>query len=453
MTIHTKIFKAGNIIEFDDKIFEELPVQLKKKYENIRKYNLFIVLSSFKNVSVIMPIADKKESTTIMVNIYGKDRFFKYKTRKFVINSCFKTIERYNQTNNVELIKKRNINFYKEHLRLYIAQMALYLKNSAKFKGVRYSEDYRNLVIFDNDGREIINKVNESISFKVHTYEDLIDTINNKSLKYNNVNFSADIPDNIFDLVNNETSYPVYYNDELAMTIKFSGIISLDNDTLTFGGVTVESISMEKLFRQVHPKEEIEKVIKKREYYRRINIFDDIDIEPVKKIYLLNNQIEYDIITNGLNIEKRFVPISYYDRQKDMYNILNIKISYIKERDMYLELKQRFKETLSLIKVKLDDITTSLYDSSDREITNYDPKFKAQSIMGKMGYRTGENGLPAKDRRKIINYLIENKIMTVDEINNHLNFLINYVGASQGKSKAVRDWKSDLKFMQSIDIK
>lgn len=62
MTIHTKIFKVGNIIEFDDKIFEELPVQLKKKYENIRKYNLFIVLSSYKNASIVMPIADKKNA-------------------------------------------------------------------------------------------------------------------------------------------------------------------------------------------------------------------------------------------------------------------------------------------------------------------------------------------------------------------------------------------------------
>ena len=120
----------------------------------------------------------------------------------------------------------------------------------------------------------------------------------------------------------------------------------------------------------------------------------------------------------------------------------------MKERDMYLELKEKFKDTLSLIGVKLDDVTTPLYDSNDKEITNYDPKFKAQSIMGKMGYRTGENGLSIEDRRKIINYLLENEIMSADEIMNHLNFLINYVGASQGKGKSVRDWKADLKFVE-----
>ncbi|WP_346677439.1 hypothetical protein [Erysipelatoclostridium sp. An173] len=443
MTIHTKIFKVGNIIEFDDKIFEELPVQLKKKYENIRKYNLFIVLSSYKNASIVMPIADKKERSTIMINIHGKNRYFKYKTRKYVINSCFKKVFKYNKTDNIELIKKQNIRLYNEHMKIYITQ---YLKNSIKFKGIRYSDDQRTLTVFNNEGREIIRRINESVIFYVHTYQDLLDIINTKILRYDNVSLSADIPDNIFELPNNITAYPLYFEDKQAITIKIGGSIVLTDDTLIFNNVSVESISLEKLFRQIHPVTEIEKIVKKKNKYGNINIFDDG--ETVKKIYLLNSQMEYDIVTNGFDIENKFVPISYYDREKDKYNILDIKISYMKERDMYLELKEKFKNTLSLIGVKLDDVTTPLFDSNDKEITNYDPKFKAQSIMGKMGYRTGENGLSIEDRRKIINYLLENEIMSADEIMNHLNFLINYVGASQGKGKSVRDWKADLKFVE-----
>ena len=261
MTIHTKIFKVGNIIELDDKLFEVLPVHLQKKYENIRKYNLFIVLSSYKNASIVMPIADKKERSTIMINIHGKNRYFKYKTRKYVINSCFKKVFKYNKTDNIELIKKQNIRLYNEHMKIYITQ---YLKNSIKFKGIRYSDDQRTLTVFNNEGREIIRRINESVIFYVHTYQDLLDIINTKILRYDNVSLSADIPDNIFELPNNITAYPLYFEDKQAITIKIGGSIVLTDDTLIFNNVSVESISLEKLFRQIHPVTEIEKIVKKK---------------------------------------------------------------------------------------------------------------------------------------------------------------------------------------------
>lgn len=102
--------------------------------------------------------------------------------------------------------------------------------------------------------------------------------------------------------------------------------------------------------------------------------------------------IYYQRIDLFYDVEERFVLIAYYDRKKS-YNVLDIKVKYLNKLDMYLKLKEIFKEALLLVNVKLDDVTALLHDCSDGEITNYDSKYKVQSIMGKVRYKISECGL------------------------------------------------------------
>ncbi len=70
-----------------------------------------------------------------------------------------------------------------------------------------------------------------------------------------------------------------------------------------------------------------------------------------------------------------------------------------------------------------------------------------KSTLMLCGYNVNaRNGLTARERHYIIAKLLDKKIMTKTEIEDHLNFCIKFNGANDVNARAVRKWQNDLEF-------
>lgn len=59
------------------------------------------------------------------------------------------------------------------------------------------------------------------------------------------------------------------------------------------------------------------------------------------------------------------------------------------------------------------------------------------------------NGLGASDRQDILAFLIENRVMTPQEVAHHLEWCISFMRQSERNAEARRKWEDDLEYVRN----
>lgn len=94
------------------------------------------------------------------------------------------------------------------------------------------------------------------------------------------------------------------------------------------------------------------------------------------------------------------------------------------------------------------------YACNDGSIPLVGVEFHEFSKLAIYGYSAGKNGLSVNDRHRIINYVLDKKIMRKYEIIEHLQGLIHLreQRADKDFSVAIRNWKDDIEYVNNYKI-
>lgn len=94
------------------------------------------------------------------------------------------------------------------------------------------------------------------------------------------------------------------------------------------------------------------------------------------------------------------------------------------------------------------------YACNDGSIPLVGVEFHEFSKLAIYGYSAGKNGLSVNDRHRIINYVLDKKIMRKYEIIEHLQGLIHLREQRDDKdfSVAIRNWKDDIEYVNNYKI-
>ena len=141
---------------------------------------------------------------------------------------------------------------------------------------------------------------------------------------------------------------------------------------------------------------------------------------------------------NGL--KANLIPVDAYLLVENKERL--IKAYYSKDQDEYFVYR---REIENIGQPYCRVISYSNYIKNRNQ--NYDfYDLNPQSIMYTYGYNVSDNKTD-KERRAILVFLMESKIMTWSEIISHLEFLIDFHGR-KGNTRAVSIWNSDIDYIR-----
>lgn len=177
------------------------------------------------------------------------------------------------------------------------------------------------------------------------------------------------------------------------------------------------------------------KVVKEwNQSYSEQRILGLCSIEEENVKFLLSKEkkrAEIPIIRENGEIEYFNVPV-YYSK--------NTGYCYI-----YKETVQRLK-TVGVINCKL--IKATCEENYTNEISN----LNEESLLYQYGYNVAEsNNLSKQQRRQILVSLLQQDILKMEEIKNHLSFLINVNKNVLKMKSACEKWKSDFNFLDDYE--
>lgn len=189
----------------------------------------------------------------------------------------------------------------------------------------------------------------------------------------------------------------------------------------------------------------------KRNYRSRdeYNPFEDERYGFNKNIKTLNNDgkiVELYVFKGFLNLAKQYTT-DYYLLVKDIqtgreYRIL---VAYNSRTDRYYisetQLKWLHKRNIYP--------KTIFHASNDGFIPLITIDFQEFSKLAMYGYSAGKNGLKTSERRKVLKYVLDEKLMSGYEIVEHLQGLISLREERTDRdfSTAINNWREDIKFV------
>ena len=93
-------------------------------------------------------------------------------------------------------------------------------------------------------------------------------------------------------------------------------------------------------------------------------------------------------------------------------------------------------------------VEKSVYDRSWEPASGL--QLAPESELHSYGYNVrADNGLTASDRQDILAFLIENRVMTPQEVARHLEWCINFMGQSERNAAARKKWQEDLEYVRN----
>lgn len=213
--------------------------------------------------------------------------------------------------------------------------------------------------------------------------------------------------------------------------------------------------------------------INEKNRYKKDTNFISLENEPnrlVKQIKIYKNMIdiisENDLIFNLQlvegsnnhvtklhNIENRVVNISYR-AENNQYKLFSYKCHYCLNCHNYFDFYHSFtvqieKHGIDISKLIIKITKTYGEESFSKEWDKQSifAKFSDESLLHVMGYRVGRNGISSVDRKKLVDSLLEEKVMTVLEIKSTLNNNIRMFSGRTGYELAVKEWKEDIDYL------
>ena len=143
---------------------------------------------------------------------------------------------------------------------------------------------------------------------------------------------------------------------------------------------------------------------------------------------------EVDVICSNGNVIKKSFPASYCEDCKLYF--------------MYDEQYKRLRKS----GVPL----CSIYEYSKYIKTNHTGgiELKPESLLHSFGYNVGTSeGLSAKQRKRILSFVINNGIMSKHEIINLLSYFVDFRKNDKRQANAITKWKMDIDYLRNTDNK
>ena len=143
------------------------------------------------------------------------------------------------------------------------------------------------------------------------------------------------------------------------------------------------------------------------------------------------NTIDYYVYINDIKTNRRFRLLVAYNSKTKKYYISDTQIKRMHKLGIFPNV--------------------IFYASNDGSIPLIGVEFHEFSKLALYGYSAGKNGLSVHDRHKIINYVLDKKIMRKYEIIEHLQGLISLREQRDDKdfSIAIQNWKDDIEYVNN----
>ena len=143
------------------------------------------------------------------------------------------------------------------------------------------------------------------------------------------------------------------------------------------------------------------------------------------------NTTDYYVYVNDIKTNRRFRLLVAYNSKTKKYYISDTQIKRIHKQGVFPN--------------------AIFHASNDGSIPLIGVEFHEFSKLAMYGYSAGKNGLSAHDRHRIINYVLDKKIMRKYEIIEHLQGLINLREQRDDKdfSTAIQNWKDDIEYVNN----
>lgn len=164
-------------------------------------------------------------------------------------------------------------------------------------------------------------------------------------------------------------------------------------------------------------------------------------------------------VTRGHNITNKIVRIAYKVNENE-YRTFSYKCHFCTRCNTYFDFYTSFLEQIKNNGIKKEDLVISLvkvYNSLGYEMTttsnfsvNKFEIFNSESFLHSLGYVVGEYGLSEKRRHQLLKAIFSKKIMSIAEMKATINSNINLFKNRKGYELAVKEWKEDINFLNTL---
>ena len=107
---------------------------------------------------------------------------------------------------------------------------------------------------------------------------------------------------------------------------------------------------------------------------------------------------------------------------------------------------------MSKINFNLNDVLVCYYNETIIPITFKSFGLSERSLLSLYGYSVKSGGLNRLKRQKILNFIINNRIMSRVEVKSFLEYLINFNGRKSNMYDAIYKWESDIDYINKLII-
>lgn len=138
---------------------------------------------------------------------------------------------------------------------------------------------------------------------------------------------------------------------------------------------------------------------------------------------------DYYLLVKDIQTGREYRILVAYNSRTDRYYISETQLKWLHKRNIYPK--------------------TIFHASNDGSIPLITIDFQEFSKLAMYGYSAGKNGLKTSERRKVLKYVLDEKLMSGYEIVEHLQGLISLREERTDRdfSTAINNWREDIKFV------
>lgn len=329
----------------------------------------------------------------------------------------------------------------------------------------RVPKTYSNLIVRDPLRRILAERRGKVFQFYFYDIAPL------KAIKkQGRILFNERIPKDIILGIDTSSTVWIYYKERLCYVVRYCPVFEKGNKT-TQNSIEITKDNLEDIIqlemiessKQHSQKNSIQnnsassqkknspKRCNKRSLFSTdlFNMFKTY--EPILELQLINGA--HNHATIGHKIIDKKVHIIYFDKKRKKYNLFDIALHYCEDCHIYFDFKESFLKQIERIGLEANQLVITLFDNDLNPIKIDKVTFNKVSLLKQFGYKVGKNGLPIEERQRILKNVIESKIMTVAQIKNLLEYLVNYLGSSSHHEYAKECWSIDIKFLNEYIVK
>ena len=146
-------------------------------------------------------------------------------------------------------------------------------------------------------------------------------------------------------------------------------------------------------------------------------------------------------------VEDVVVKLAYKNPKSKTFDIVSVPMHYCSRCDKYFDMKQSFLQTLQKYNLDINYFAASFEIETGQPIVFKQMDLREFSKLKLFGYSVGSNGLSTGARQELLDFILENHLMTASEIKSQLQFNIRFIGKKNNMTNAVGDWEKDIDYV------